>query len=361
MRVLIPLDNRGGGGIARVGEELVRALAGELAGDDRLLLMGASPELAALPQTAVLRGARPGRSRVAGRLEDQLRMVGPARHADLLHGIDAKAPLLSTTAASITVHDVHFLDHPEWFPRTVVAYKRALLTASLRRARLVVCVSQDTVERLRAHHPEAFTRSRVAMIHSGVTPAPDALAATQSPRDYFLTVSAIEPRKNHLGLLRAFQSARRQGLRLRWKIVGRPQYDAEPILEELSTADGVDLVGRVSDPELERLYTGARFVATPSFEEGFGLPPLEAMKRGIAVVSSTGSALDETVGDGGLRVAAQDVEGWASALLALESDDALLTRLRAAGRLQAERFSWDQAARRYLEEFRAVTTARRST
>jgi glycosyltransferase involved in cell wall biosynthesis len=333
MRILIPLDNIGGGGIARVGTELTRSLGERLGPGDGLLVLGADG----------VRTPRPGL----------------ARHADIVHSIDAKAPLLTGTPVSLTVHDVHFLDRPDWFPRSVVAYKRTMLAASLRRhPALIVCVSHHTRERLLAHHPGIECHSRVAVILTGIPDAGAAQPRATAPRDYFLTVSAIEPRKNHLGLLAAFQRARRAGLTLDWKIVGRPQYDAAPILEMLTAAEGVQLMGRVSDEELERLYDGARFVATPSWEEGFGLPPLEAMRRGVPALTSTGSALDETVGDGGLRLNPADTQAWADALLALESDDDELARLSAAGLHQARRFRWADAADAYLREFRAVARPR---
>jgi glycosyltransferase involved in cell wall biosynthesis len=346
MRVLVPLDNHGGGGIARVGAELVRALAPRLRPGETLRVLDGRGA-----------GRRPGR--LGELVADQLRVIGPARRADLVHGIDTKAPLLSATPFAITVHDLSFADHPGWYPRSAAAYKRLTLAAALRRGpRLIVCVSEHTRERLRAHHPEAFHR-RVVVIPTGVpdvtgeTPA-DIARHPPRPRDYFLTVSAIEPRKNHLGLLAAFAQARHAGLRLRWRIVGGPQYEAAAILEALAHSDGVELLGRVDDGELERLYAGARFVATPSLEEGFGLPPLEAMRRGVPVVASTGSALDETVADAGLRVEPDDVAGWARALGELETDDGLVARLSAAGRVQAARFSWTAAADAYLAEFRTA-------
>jgi glycosyltransferase involved in cell wall biosynthesis len=342
MRVLIPLDNTGGGGIARVGSELVRALTPRLGTEDRLMLLGGEGL------------SRPG-GRLRQTLDDQWRVIGPARHADLVHSVDAKAPLLSGTPFSLTIHDLFFLDHPEWYPRSVAVYKRLLLAASLhRRPRLVVCVSEHTRARLLAHHPAVAGRSRVVVIPTGIAPAPPAPRAVG---DYFLTVSSIEPRKNHLGLLAAFRQARRDGLTLRWKIVGRPQYDAAAILCELEDADGVEIVGRVDDDELERLYAGARFVATSSWEEGFGLPPLEAMRRGVPVICSTGSALDETVADGGLRVDPHDTAAWARALRELQDDDAFAAGLGEAGRVQAARFSWDTAADAYLREFRLAAAS----
>jgi glycosyltransferase involved in cell wall biosynthesis len=362
MRILIPLDNIGGGGIARVGHDLAGALAAQMEGDDRLLLLGDPAAVSPAPGTARLSDTYRAGSRLTRTVRDQLSVIGPARHADLVHSIDFKVPLLSPAPVSLTVHDVTFLDHPEWFPASAGAYKRLLLAASLlRRPRLIVCVSEHTRQRLAVHHPEALARSRVVVIHSGITAGrpgaapPRTEAAPTGPDGYFLTVSAIEPRKNHLTLLAAFQAARRDGLALRWKIVGRPQYESAPILAALQAAGGVELVGRVDDAELEQLYAGARFVATPSWEEGFGLPPLEAMSRGVPVICSTGSALDETVGDAGMRIAPDDTGAWARALLALQSDDELVNRLAAAGREWATRFTWQRAAADYLREFHTVT------
>jgi glycosyltransferase involved in cell wall biosynthesis len=177
---------------------------------------------------------------------------------------------------------------------------------------------------------------------------------------YFLTVSAIEPRKNHLGLLAAFEAARQRGVGLRWKIVGRPQYDADPIVRALGASDGVELVGRVAETELEHLYRHARFVAAPSFAEGFGYPPLEAMARGVPVVCSTGSALDETVGEAALRIPPDDEEGWIDALIALQNDEALRARLIAAGFENVRRFSWAASADAHLELFHRVMDSDRA-
>ena len=345
MDLLIPLDNTGGGGIARIGTELIHALSSHLTSDDRLMMLGGEGL------------SRPG-GRLRQTLNDQWRVIGPARHADLVHSVDAKAPLLSGTPFSLTVHDLFFRDHPEWYPRSVAVYKQALLTASLaRRPRLIVCVSEHTRERLLAYHPAAARRSRVVVIPSGISATPGALEGEPESGGYFLTVSSIEPRKNHLGLLPAFRQARRDGLTLRWKVVGRPQYDAARIVSELQDADGVELLGRVAEDDLERLYADARFVATPSWEEGFGLPPLEAMRRGIPAICSTGSALDETVADAGLRIDPGDCAGWARALLQLQDDDQLIRRLREVGRARAERFSWDATAAAYMREFRSAVAA----
>ena len=357
MRILLPLDNPGGGGIARVSRELAGALSRALPEDDQLVVLGAAPGLQLRPNVRAIETAGTGHGRIRRALADQGNVYRAARNVDLVHMTDAKAPLLSSTPFILTIHDLFFLDNPEWFPATVRIYKRLLLNLSIRRGpAAIVCVSAHTRDRLRVHHPSAFSRRPVVVIHPGLEwPAePAAGEPGDGDGDYFLTVSAIEPRKNHLGLLSAFQAARRAGLKLRWKVVGRPQYDAQAALGALRASEGVDLLGPVSEAELERLYRQARFVATPSFAEGFGYPPLEAMARGVPVVCSTGSALDETVGDAAIRVPAEDQRGWIEALTALDSDSALRARLIEAGLRNARRFTWARSAAAHLELFGGV-------
>jgi glycosyltransferase involved in cell wall biosynthesis len=357
MRVLIPLDNPGGGGIARVGRDLAAALSRALPDGDELLVAGSLEGMESRGNVRQARRVGTHRGRVARVLSDQLTVGRAARSVDLVHMPDAKAPLLSRRPFVLTLHDLFFLDYPEWFPPAVGVYKRRLLALSLQRGpAAIVCVSEHTARRLGVHHPAAAAHYPVEVIHPGVQSPLAASrrhrAADQEP--YFLTVSAIEPRKNHLGLLSAFSAARREGLNLRWKVVGRPQYAGEPIVQELSSAEGVDLLGRVEQDELERLYQGARFVATPSFAEGFGFPPLEAMARGVPVLCASGSALDETVGEAALRIAPEDEIGWARALRELATDAELRQRLIAAGEANARRFTWDAAATAHLDLFARV-------
>jgi glycosyltransferase involved in cell wall biosynthesis len=215
----------------------------------------------------------------------------------------------------------------------------------------VVCVSEHTRLSLLEAAPNLDT-GRVHVVHPGVE-AEDA-PQVEAERDFFLTVSTIEPRKNHLTLLAAFQLARQQGLRLRWKVVGAALYGGDKVKAALRAAPGVEFAGLVSDGERERLYRAAAFVALPSRAEGFGFTPLEAMARGVPTVCSSGSALDETAGDAALRVDPDDVEGWADALLRMEADHDLRKRLRERGTAQVKRFDPLRSARTYVEIYRAV-------
>jgi len=292
------------------------------------------------------------RARLAQPLYEQLILPVRARKVDLVHLCDYRPLLLSPRPFVATVHDVFFLDFPQWYPRALLVYKRAMLRATIaKRPRAIVCDSAYTRDRLLQHAPQLKTVVRV--IHPGLLPVP-ATSAPPPAGAYFLTVSAIEPRKNHLGLLSAFERARRQGLDLTWKVVGAAADRSSEILRRLSEAKGVEVLGDVPGAELERLYASARFLALASHAEGFGFPPLEAMARGVPAVCSTGSAFDETVGDAAMRVPAADVDGWTEALLRLASDEHERSRLIEAGRSRAAAFSIEATARAYVACYRSA-------
>lgn len=360
MRILLPLNQSAGGGIARVLEGLLRSLPQELPRSDELILVGEPPLDVALPDNVRVASSRRVEGRIGRLFEQQARIPALARDADLIHLGDFRPVLASRTDFVITVHDVTFLDAPEWYPLPIAKYKRALLSAALvKKPAAIVCVSEFTRRRLLVRHPEA-SRHAIRVIYPGVSVAGEAARRNPSSRTedrYFLTVSAIEPRKNHLTLLRALFRAREMGFSLRWKVVGAVGYKGESIGRALVVAEGVDVLGRVSDDELERLYAEAEFVATPSHEEGFGFPPLEAMLRGVPTVTSLGSALDETVGDASYRVAATDVDGWVTALTQLSSEPELRDQLVSKGLERVKRFSHGRSAVDYVSLYHQISDA----
>ena len=335
MRILLPTHQEGTGGIGRTAAELAAALPAALGEKDELIVLPGN-----------------GRSPLARLLHEQLGVARAARAVDLVHLPDHRALLASRTPVLLTVHDLFFFDRPEWFPPAVVRYKRAMLRLALRRGpAAVVCVSEFTRSRLFAHFP-GLDPGRVRVIHHGVTTPPEGDRPTSDAPPYFLTVSTVEARKNHAGLLRAFRAARDRGLDLRWKVAGGAGYRSHEVFDRLRADPEVDVLGSVPDGELERLYAGALFYASPSFGEGFGMTPLEAMARGVPVVCSTGTGLDESVGDAAERVDPDDEAAWTDALLRLAGDEDLRARFATAGRAQAQRFDWARTADEYVDAYR---------
>ena len=293
-------------------------------------------------------------NRAARIVDQQLRLPFAERDADLVHLPDFRTSPLDRHRVLLTVHDVCFLDRPDWFPRSVAVYKSAMLKlAAATRPAAIVCVSEYTRNRLVHHLPRLANRAHV--IRPGIDEPEETASEPTGAESYFLTISTIEPRKNHLGLLRAFERARRDGLGLRWKVAGkiRAQRRADR-RTALRQADGVDVIGQVTDEARELLFRDAAFVAVPSFIEGFGIPAGEAMVRGVPVIVATGSGLDEVGEEAALRLAPADVEGWADALRRVEGDLDLRHDLRRRGLEAAKSLRWSTAAVSYVQLYRSL-------
>jgi glycosyltransferase involved in cell wall biosynthesis len=260
---------------------------------------------------------------------------------------------VSSTPFLTTVHDVHFLDQPEWTPRVTRAYKSAMLkTALAKNPAAIICDSRHTRDRL-LHHLPRTSADRTRVIYPGIEPVPVSWAGG-GEASYFLTVGTIEPRKNHLGLLAGFRLARRQGAGVRWIVVGGPGQLSERIIAGLEAEPGVTLTGVVDDAELDGLYRQALFVATPSHIEGFGYPPLEAMVRGVPTITARASSLPEVVADSGPLIDPDDVAGWADAIGWLSRDHGARRELSRRGQRRAAEFSWTRTASEVAACYREV-------
>ena len=356
MKVLLPAHRAGAAGIGTFVRGLATSLPAALGDADVLTLVGGPGIADDDPRVRRLQPGRTADSRLARVLYEQLYLARLASGVDVVHLPDHRPLLLSNRRSVMTVHDVSYLDHPEFFPPATARYKRLMLRAAARRRNVVyVCDSRYSAERLEHHHPAAAGRVRV--IHPGVEPAPDLPPFPEPEQPFFLTLSTLEARKNHATLLEGFRRARRDGLRLRWKVAGGPGYRSEEIEPALRATDGVEVLGRVSDAAREQLLRQALFVATPSHLEGFGYPALEAMARGTPTVTSAGHAHGEILGDATLSVPARDADAWARALLMLASDGDQRARLSRDGARQVSRFNWRSAAERYVETYRDTLAA----
>jgi glycosyltransferase involved in cell wall biosynthesis len=281
-----------------------------------------------------------------------------SRHrVDLLHSPHFLLPLLRPCPAVATIHDVIYLSCPQDLPsRAGRLYYRAMMHACIRIARRIITDSEysrsEIVSYLRAD-PE-----RIDVIYPGVDPvfAPvtDALqlAAVRSQlgidREYILCVGIYKPRKNHAGLLRAFQRCLANGIQAQLVIAG-PMAEGEPVLRrlaaELGVAKHVVFTGFVDDADLCALYSAARVCVCPSLYEGFGFTVLEAMACGAPVVCSRATSLPEVAGKAALYFDPRDPKEMASQLVHAFSDNALHDSLIEQGRHNLQRFNWAETAR----------------
>ena len=260
----------------------------------------------------------------------------------------------------VTVHDASYARAPELFSRRDRLLFR-FVAGSVRRAASVIAVSeftrQDVID-LYGLAPES-----VHAIPNGVdarfAPRPGAASAVRAAfgldAPYVLTVGALQRRKNVPRLIEAFVAASPPDHLL--AVVGGDRGGQAEVVEAAARCGlgaRLRLLGHVGEDALPDLYSGARALAFPSLYEGFGLPALEAMACGAAVVASRTTGLGEAVGDAALTVDPTSVDELAEALSRVLGDEALRARLIAAGLARAAEFTWGRAAARTADVYRQL-------
>jgi glycosyltransferase involved in cell wall biosynthesis len=174
-------------------------------------------------------------------------------------------------------------------------------------------------------------------------------------------MGTLEPRKNLGGLLVAYRQLLESGQQTpKLLIVGRAQDNTRQWLDAIEAPpfrEHVEHVGYVADEDRQRIYSGARVLVLPSFEEGFGMVALEAMSLGIPIITSAVGALPELVQDAGLSIDPSDPASIARALTGILNDDALAATLSTRGMARARAFSWERAAMLVRDTFRDAICA----
>jgi len=252
----------------------------------------------------------------------------------------------------ITIHDLYFMEHPEAMSAEGLRYYRRVRW-SARHADRIIAVSDFTRADILRLMPE-LSPHKVCVIHE----APDELSAQDIPctlqERYVLFVGTLEPRKNLETLLRALA---RLPTDVRLVVVGEAGWgdlSLGELARALEVAERVTFSGRLSGEQLDLCYRRARLLVMPSLAEGFGLPVLEAMSRGIPVVCSAAGALPEVAGDAALLHSPTDDAVLAAHIWALWTNEALHAELVRRGIARAARFSWTRAAEQTREVYRAA-------
>jgi glycosyltransferase involved in cell wall biosynthesis len=280
-------------------------------------------------------------------------LVADRRRADIVHSVAMTGPLVSRAARVVTIPDTVWITHPE----DVFTHRlwRALVPRVARRADRVVAISHAAGEELERNLDVPAVKLDVVPLGFGspatVAPTPDAtlrerLGLGQGP--IVLNVGQKKPHRNLERLIRAMVTVRATVPDAQLVLPGPPNEEAQEALRVLAAehglADAVTIPGFLETADLEGLYSSARAFLLPSVVEGFGLPVLEAMARGLPVACTRDSAPGEVAGDAGLALDPTSEASIAQATLALLTDDALHARLSAAGRVRAATYTWERCA-----------------
>jgi alpha-1,3-rhamnosyl/mannosyltransferase len=274
-------------------------------------------------------------------------------------------PLPSSLPTVATVCDLSVLLHPQWHPADRVAYFERHFQRSLTNCAHVIAISEfcrQEIIRFLGVPSERVTRTYLGT-RPGLRPLPREQAASVLdqlglPPEYLLYLGTLEPRKNLLTLLRAYC---RLPLPLRERfplvLVGSWGWKAGAIadfLQRTGSSRGVLHLGYVPEQHLAALYNGARALVYPSLYEGFGLPPVEMLACGGAVLASTAGALTETVGGQAHLIAPDDEDGWCEGMERVLDDDDWWQWLRQGAVEAARPFTWERCAAETLNVYRTV-------
>ena len=301
------------------------------------------------------------------RLGFDLSMKVRQDNPDLLH-VQYTAPIACRVPVVVSVHDVSFLEHPEYFTRSRARQLQYTVRRTVQRAAKILTVSDFSRSAILKVYGHLEEDQVVVVPNAGSSEfrpiSRESAAAAVRERfglaeRFVLSVGDLQPRKNHIGLIRAFARLVTACPQLKHSllIVGKETWFAERVREAARSSgveDRIRFTGFVSDADLLQLYNACDVFAFPSFYEGFGLPALEAMACGRAVACSNTSALPEVVDGAAILFDPYSVDEMVRALADLLRDAELRARMERLGLQRAAHFSWQKSAERTLDVYREV-------
>lgn len=270
---------------------------------------------------------------------------------DLLHGMAFVTPFVSPCPAVVTIFDLSFMHYPERYPWLQQRYLATQAARSCRRARRIITIAESGRQDIHAFFD--IPLSQIDVVYPGVDavyrllPPDDIVAFRQReglPEKFILHVGTLQPRKNILVLLEALAQMGETALPL--VLVGGKGWMFDEIfarVKALGLESLVRFTGYVPDDDLPLWYNAAELLVFPSIYEGFGLPILEAMACGTAVIASNSSSMPEAVGEAGLLFDPHNPAELAERMVNVLADPTQLTTMQALGLQHAKKFSWEQA------------------
>jgi glycosyltransferase involved in cell wall biosynthesis len=290
---------------------------------------------------------------------------------DVLH-VQYTGPISCPAPMVVTVHDVSFLENPEFFTSFRAHQLKLTVTRTISKAERILTPSDFSRRSIIAAY--GLPDETVTVIPNGVSSAFRPMQAEAAahwvnerysiPSPFVLMVGDLQPRKNHLGLIQAFEELLHTHPHLphRLVLVGKETWYAPQIrraAQKSSVADRIHFTGWVADEDLRRFYCAADLFVFPSLYEGFGLPILEAMACGRAVLCSNTSAMPEVANAAGILFDPYSLPEIVRAMQDVLLDSELRWRLERLGLKRAASFSWNRAAQKTLDVYYQVAEARK--
>lgn len=289
------------------------------------------------------------------------RVVGPF---DLVHVLHPSFPVPTRHPSVVSIMDLMLLEHPEWYQRGELWGFHRCMERLAAGAGPVITISAPVADRL--VHQVGVARERITIVQLAVgdefrRPASKAdierVCAAQDvqPGAYLLAVGNLSTRKNLGTLVRALVKLEASDLPL--VLAGRPGTSTKEVDEEIrrhGVGERVRFTGFVPDADLPALMQGSRALVHPAVDEGFGLPPLEAMAGGTPVIAARAGSIPEVVGDAAWLVDPLDAGAWTEAIDVVAADGDRRVAMAAAGRARAAAFTWERVAEKTVAVHRSA-------
>ena len=281
--------------------------------------------------------------------------------ADILHCPDYLIPPTLNSNIILTIHDLAFMRYPEFnFDWFIKKYTREV-QKNVRAAKMIIADSLSTKNDIIEFFK--INPSKVEVIYLAADKIFKRLSENEKDKNvlkkykinkkYILSVGTIEPRKNFIALIKAFNLIKKKDASFDYKlvIVGRTGWKSEATYAEKNNSpytEDILFTGRVPDEDLVQIYNQAELFAYPSLFEGFGLPPLEAMSCGLPVIASGTSSLKEVIGDAGILVKAGDENELGNKILSIIKNMEIKEKLKEKSLAQVKKFSWGETAQKTI-------------
>lgn len=274
--------------------------------------------------------------------------------ADVFISPDGFASLRTTVPQLLTIHDLGFEHYPEHTPFLVHSYYQHFTPKYCQKASKILSVSaftrQDIIERYK------INAEKIEVVYNGCSPIVPPATANKMQVPYFIFVGAVHPRKNILGLLKAFEFFKqRYALPHQLLIIGRKAWmldEVELFYAQMQFRNEVIWKEHCEREIMLQWMQQAEAMVYPSWFEGFGIPIVEAMHLGVPIIASNVSAIPEVAGAAAVYIAPDNIEAIAEAMNKIVSDIKLRTQLIENGKQRAQYFSWDSSAQKVAEIIR---------
>ena len=279
--------------------------------------------------------------------QTDLRFFSVRQKGSLLINLGNTAPMYFRKQV-ITIHDLSVFTNPKWFSKTFSTVYKTLLPNIAKYSEKIITVSEFSKSEIVRHLQ--VSPSKIEVIYNAVSPEikPDlnVINPKNSYGQYILAVSSIDPRKNLPRLIEAFQNLKNKDLNL--VIVGASNSIFNQSVVRPTDSEQIIFTNRVSNSELASLYMNAVCLVFPSLYEGFGLPPIEAMKMGCPVITSNNSSLPEICGDAAYYINPTSTQEITAAINEMLTDEKLRNDLKMKGEKRSAFFNWSESSLKLL-------------